>query len=57
MNTEIENTRAAETERPEQAATPEKAAYVERIRELPAEDQAFMDGYLFAIVKNAKKRA
>ena len=57
MNTEIENTRAAETERPEQAVPPEKAAYVERIRELPAEDQAFMDGYLFAIVKNAKKRA
>ena len=54
MNTEIEKTQAEEikTETP-----PAKAAYVERIKELPAEDQAFMDGYLFAIIKNARKGA
>ena len=54
MNTEIEKTKAEEirTETP-----PEKAEYVERIKELPAEDQAFMDGYLFAIIKNARKGA
>ena len=54
MNTEIEKTQAEEirTETP-----PTKAAYVERIQDLPAEDQAFMDGYLFAIVKNGKKGA
>ena len=54
MNTEIEKTQPEEirTETP-----PEKAAYVERIKELPAEDQAFMDGYLFAIIKNARKGA
>lgn len=55
MNTEMENTRAAEPIQTEQ--TPKKAEYVERIQELPAEDQAFMDGYLFAIVKNARKGA
>ena len=27
---------------------PEKADYIQRINALPAEDQAFMDGYLFA---------
>ena len=53
MNTEQENTQVAEETRTE----PTKAEYVERIQELPAEDQAFMDGYLFAIVKNARKGA
>ena len=56
MNKELENTQAAEEQRTEQAP-PTKAAYVERIQDLPAEDQAFMDGYLFAIVKNARKGA
>ena len=54
MNTELENTKATETAKAEQ---PTKAEYVERIQELPAEDQAFMDGYLFAIVKNGRKGA
>ena len=56
MNTEAENTQVTEAPRTE-PTPPEKAAYVERIKELPAEDQAFMDGYLFAIVKNGKKGA
>lgn len=30
--------------------TPDKAAYMERISALSAEDQAFLDGYLFAKV-------
>lgn len=56
MNKELENTQAAEEQRTE-PTPPTKAAYVERIQDLPAEDQAFMDGYLFAIVKNGKKGA
>ena len=56
MNTEMEKTRAAEAEEMERKK-PEKADYVERINELPAEDQAFMDGYLFAIIKGKRKGA
>ena len=56
MNTEPESIQKAENIQPEQER-PTKAAYVERIQGLPAEDQAFMDGYLFAIVKNARKGA
>ena len=57
MNEELEITREPEEIREETAKPPEKAAYVEKIQGLPAEDQAFMDGYLFAIVKNARKGA
>lgn len=56
MSMEAEKTQVAEEQRTEQTP-PTKAAYVERIQDLPAEDQAFMDGYLFAIVKNGKKGA
>lgn len=57
MNEELEITREPEEIREEPARPPEKAAYVEKIQSLPAEDQAFMDGYLFAIIKNARKGA
>lgn len=36
--------------------TPDKSSYLERIHALPAEDQAFMDGYLFAKVTEAAKQ-
>ena len=36
--------------------TPDKAGYKERISALPAEDQAFLDGYLFAKVTSAGKK-
>ena len=36
--------------------TPDKAGYKERISALPAEDQAFLDGYLFAKVTEAAKK-
>ena len=55
MNAELEKSQAEEIRT--EPKPPEKATYVERIKELPAEDQAFMDGYLFAIVKNGKKGA
>ena len=55
MNTEHGNTQAEEIRKEQEQ--PEKAAYLDRIKELPAEDQAFMDGYLFAIIKNARKGA
>ena len=35
---------------------PDKSAYMERINSLPAEDQAFLDGYLFAKVTEAAKK-
>ena len=54
MNTEIEKTQATE---PEQEQRPEKAAYLEKIKELPPEDQAFMDGYLFAKVTSRRQPA
>ena len=34
----------------------DKADYMERISSLPAEDQAFLDGYLFAKVTEAAKK-
>ena len=36
--------------------TPDKTAYMERIDALPAEDKAFLDGYLFAKVTDAGKK-
>jgi len=36
--------------------TPDKAGYKERISALPVEDQAFLDGYLFAKVTSAGKK-
>ena len=41
---------------PETREIPDKEAYISRISELPAEDQAFLDGYLFAVVKEAAKK-
>ena len=35
---------------------PDKSEYIERINALAAEDQAFLDGYLFAKVTEAGKR-
>lgn len=55
MNTEIEKVRTPETAEAEQTR-PEKADYLERIKNLSAEDQAFMDGYLFAKVTSAARR-
>lgn len=40
----------------EAVRTPDKAAYIERINALSAEDQAFMDGYLYAKVTEAAKK-
>ena len=40
----------------EAVRTPDKSAYMERISSLPAEDQAFLDGYLFAKVTEAAKK-
>ena len=34
---------------------PDKAAYIQRIYALSAEEQAFMDGYLFAKVTERRK--
>lgn len=40
----------------EAVRTPDKAAYMEHIQTLSAEDQAFLDGYLFAKVTDAAKK-
>lgn len=54
---EMEETREIITEEQEQVQRePEKTDYIQRILSLPAEDQAFMDGYLFAKVTEAAKR-
>ena len=45
-----------EQQKSEAVRTPDKAAYMERINALSAEDQAFMDGYLFAKVTSAAKK-
>ena len=45
-----------EQQKSEAVRTPDKAAYMERISALSAEDQAFMDGYLFAKVTDAAKK-
>lgn len=47
---EIKKGQAAESERKESAGVPDKGDYIRRIMELSAEDQAFLDGYLFAKV-------
>ena len=36
--------------------TPDKSAYMERINALSAEDQAFLEGFLFAKVTEAAKK-
>ena len=41
----------------EAVRTPDKAAYLNRISELGAEDQAFLDGYLFAKLTAARRGA
>lgn len=46
-----------ETVQAEAPARPEKADYLERIKGLSAEDQAFMDGYLFAKVTSRREPA
>ena len=40
----------------EAVRTPDKSAYLERINSLPAEDQAFLDGYIFAKLTESKKK-
>ena len=40
----------------ETVRTPDKAEYKERISALSAEDQAFLDGYLFAKATEAAKK-
>lgn len=47
-----------ETETRAEAMTrqPDKNEYLQRIRELSAEDQAFMDGYLFAKVTERREK-
>ena len=40
----------------EAVRTPDRSAYMERINSLPEEDQAFLDGYLFAKVTEAAKK-
>ena len=55
---QLRETKAEEIEQQKSEAvrTPDKAAYMERISALSAEDQAFMDGFLFAKVTAAGKR-
>lgn len=56
MNTEMEKARTPETAE-EVQTRPEKADYLERIKNLSAEDQAFMDGYLFAKLTSRPRTA
>lgn len=55
---QLRETKAEEIEQQKSEAvrTPDKAAYMKRINALSAEDQAFMDGFLFAKVTAAGKR-
>lgn len=41
----------------EEAVHPDKFAYLEKIQAMSAEDQAFLDGFLYAKVTSAAKRA
>ena len=50
-----ENTATAQGENGNQQE-PNKAEYLQRIQSLSPEDQAFMDGYLFAKVTEAAKK-
>lgn len=50
MKTEERITQEQEQEKREEARIPDKADYMKRIMALSAEDQAFLDGYLFAKV-------
>ena len=50
MKTDERITQEQEQEKREEARIPDKADYMERIMALSAEDQAFLDGYLFAKV-------
>ena len=45
-----------ETQAETMARQPDKNEYLQRIRELSAEDQAFMDGYLFAKVTERREK-
>ena len=55
---QLRETKAEETvqQNSEAVRTSDKAAYMKRINALSAEDQAFMDGFLFAKVTAAGKR-
>ena len=55
MKTE-ERIQEQEQEKREETRIPDKADYMKRIMALSAEDQAFLDGYLFAKV-TAKRTA
>ena len=53
----MEETRQTTMDELEQVQpAPDKADYMNRILSLTAEDQAFMDGYLFAKVTEAAKK-
>ena len=54
MAQEDQNIHEESAQEPQQA--PDKALYMQRIRELSTEDQAFLDGYLFAKVTEAAKK-
>lgn len=41
-------------QKPEAAKAPDKREYMEKILALSAEDQAFLDGYLFAKVTSTR---
>ena len=51
----MENTMNQQQEEPT-VRTPDKSEYMARISALSAEDQAFLDGYLFAKVTEAAKK-
>ena len=55
MEPEIMNT--TEGQEQEIRQVPDKAEYLRKIYELPERDQAFVEGYLFAKVTEAKKGA
>ena len=40
----------------QEARKPDKTIYMQRISELSAEDQAFMEGYLYAKVTDAARK-
>ena len=56
QNPETLQTEEKTQHKEEAVRTPDKAAYMEHIHALSAEDQAFMDGYLFAKVTGAAKK-
>jgi len=48
--------RNIEQQETQETRTPDRAAYIQRINELTAEEQAFMEGYLYAKVTDAARK-